>query len=157
VQFGGHAYAAGLTIEEGKVDSFRDGLNEIGNRILRKEDLIPELLIDTPLEISEIDRGLHSQVSLMEPFGAENPSPVFLIRDVHISGLRLIGREKKHVRFQAVQNKARIDAVGFNLAREFSSVDPGQDGLDLVCELQVNDWNGRNKLELKILDLQVTG
>jgi single-stranded-DNA-specific exonuclease len=93
----------------------------------------------------------------MEPFGAENPSPVFLIRDVHISGLRLIGREKKHVRFQAVQNKARIDAVGFNLAREFSSVDPGQDGLDLVCELQVNDWNGRNKLELKILDLQVTG
>ena len=157
VRFGGHAYAAGLTIEEGKVDSFRDGLNEIGNRILRKEDLIPELLIDTPLEISEIDRELYSQVALMEPFGAENPSPVFLIRGVHISGLRLIGSEKNHVRFQAVQNKARIDAVGFNLAQEFSSVDSGQSGLDLACELQINDWNGRNKLELKVLDLQVAG
>ena len=93
----------------------------------------------------------------MEPFGAENPSPVFLVRGVRISGLRLIGSEKNHVRFQAVQNKARIDAVGFNLAQEFSSVDSGQGGLDLACELQVNDWNGRNKLELKILDLQVAG
>ncbi|KMP10915.1 single-stranded DNA exonuclease RecJ [Candidatus Nitromaritima sp. SCGC AAA799-C22] len=154
VQFGGHAYAAGLTIEEGKVDSFRDAMNDVGNRILSEEDLIPELLIDTPLDISEIGGALYGQISLMEPFGAENPSPVFLLRGVRVSGLRLIGRERTHVRFQAVQGRERIDAVGFNLAREFSSIDTESDSLDLACELQVNDWNGRNKLELKVLDLR---
>ena len=157
VQFGGHAYAAGLSIEAGKVDSFREAMNGVGHRVLREEDLIPELFIDTPLEISGIDRELHAQISLMEPFGAENPSPVFLMRNVRVSGLRRIGREETHVRFQAVQDKARIDAIGFNLAQEFASVAVETDRLDLACELQVNDWNGRNKLELKVLDLRVAG
>ena len=90
----------------------------------------------------------------MEPFGAENSSPVFLIECVSVSRLKRIGREKAHVRFQANQGDARIDAVGFNLAEELASINVKLDKVDLACEFQVNDWNGRNKLELKILDLR---
>ena len=67
--------------------------------------------------------------------------------------MKRIGREESHVRFQAVQDDARIDAVGFNLAEEFNSIDEQLDKVDLACEFQANDWGGRNKLELKVLDL----
>jgi single-stranded-DNA-specific exonuclease len=90
----------------------------------------------------------------LEPFGAENPSPVFLVQNISVYGLKRIGREQSHVRFQAVQGDARIDAVGFNLAEEFTCIDEKLDRVDLACEFQVNDWGGRNKLELKVLDLR---
>jgi len=156
IQFGGHAYAAGLTINEGNVGSFRNAMNEIGQRILSKENLVPELFIDAPLEVSEINETLHKQINCMEPFGAENPSPVFLIQCVRISGLKRMGRGDSHIRFQAIQDNAKIDAVGFDLAEEFTSIDEKLDEVDLVCELQVNDWNGRKKLELKIIDLKLS-
>jgi len=153
LQFGGHAYAAGLTIDEGSVNSFRNAMNEVGRRILSEDDLVSEILLDTPLKISEINQELQNQISRMEPFGAENRPPVFLIQKVGVSGLKTMGREETHVRFQAKQEGAGIDAVGFNLAEQFASINAG-DEVDLACEFQINDWNGRKKLELKILDLR---
>ena len=153
-QFGGHAYAAGLTINENNLDLFRNAINEVGRRILSDENLVPELFLDESIKISEIDETLSEQVTFLEPFGAENPSPVFLIQNISIYRLKRIGREESHVRFQAVQGDARIDAVGFNLAEEFTSIDEKLDKVDLACEFQVNDWGGRNKLELKVLDLR---
>ena len=154
VQFGGHAYAAGLTINENNLDPFRNAINEVGRRILSDEKLVPELFLDEPIKISEIDATLNEQVALLEPFGAENPSPVFLVQNISVYGLKRIGREESHVRFQAVQGDTRIDAVGFNLAEEFTFIDEKLDKVDLACEFQVNDWGGRNKLELKVLDLR---
>jgi single-stranded-DNA-specific exonuclease len=154
VQFGGHAYAAGLTINENNLDPFRNAINEVGRRILNDKNLVPELFLDGSLKISEIDVTLHEQVTLLEPFGAENPSPVFLVQDVSVLRLKRVGREASHVRFQAVQGDARIDAVGFNLAEKFISIEEKLDKVDLICEIQVNDWGGRNKLELKVLDLR---
>ena len=154
VQFGGHAYAAGLTINENNLDPFRSAINEVGRRILSDEKLVPELFLDEPIKISEIDATLSEQVALLEPFGAENPSPVFLVQNISVYGLKRIGREESHVRFQAVQGDTRIGAVGFNLAEEFTSIDERLDKVDLACEFQVNDWGGKNKLELKVLDLR---
>ena len=153
-QFGGHAYAAGLTINENNLDLFRNAINEVGRRVLSDENLVPELFLDESIKISEIDATLHEQVTFLEPFGAENPSPVFLVQNISVYRLKRIGREESHVRFQAVQGDARIDAVGFNLAEEFTSIDEKLDKVDLACEFQVNDWGGRNKLELKVLDLR---
>jgi single-stranded-DNA-specific exonuclease len=153
-QFGGHAYAAGLTINENNLDLFRNAINEVGRRVLSDENLVPELFLDESIKISEIDATLHEQVTFLEPFGAENPSPIFLVQNISVYGLKRIGREESHVRFQAVQGDTRIDAVGFNLAEEFTSIDEKLDKVDLACEFQVNDWGGRNKLELKVLDLR---
>ena len=154
VQFGGHAYAAGLTINENSLDSFRSAINEVGRRILSDENLVPELFLDGSLKISEINVTLHEQIGLLEPFGAENPPPIFLVQGVSVYELKRMGREESHVRFQAAQGDARIDAVGFNLAKEFSSIAEKSDKVDLACEFQVNDWGGRSKLELKVLDLR---
>lgn len=156
IQYGGHAYAAGLTIDEGNVYSFRNEMNAIGQRVLSANYLIPELILDTPLKISEVNEVLHEQIARMEPFGAENSSPLFLFECVRIAKLKTIGREKSHVRFQAIQGDSRIDAIGFNLAKEFACIDEKFDNVDLACELLINDWNGRKQLELKVTDFKVS-
>ena len=153
VQFGGHAYAAGLTIKEENVDLFRNNMKKVGRQFLNEENLVPEIFLDKKLSISEVNKELYKQISLVEPFGSENPPPIFLIQAVRISMFKKIGREQNQVRFQANQHDAKIDAIGFNLAEEFASIDLELNKVDLVCEFQINDWNGGNKLELKILDL----
>ena len=154
VQFGGHAYAAGLTINENNLDLFRNAIKEVGRRILSDENLVPELFLDGSLKISEINVTLHEQISLLEPFGSENQPPIFLIQGVRVHGLKRIGRDESHVRFQAIQDNLKIDAVGFNLAKEFAPIDEQSDKIDLACELEINSWGGRSKLELKVLDLR---
>ena len=155
IQFGGHAYAAGLSIKEGQVDAFRNTMNEVGHRHLTEENLIPEVRVDTLLSLEEIDRSFYSRMALLEPFGAENPVPCFLSRGMKFQEVKFIGKAKNHVRFRAVQGKGRIEGVGFGFADVFESVDPAADLFDIAYELNLNTWNGREKLEIKLLDIRL--
>lgn len=151
IQFGGHAYAAGLSIKEDQVTAFRYAMNEVGHQHLTEEDLIPEVRVDTIMVIEDIDLSLYSRMALLEPFGAENPVPCFLSRGVKMQEVKFIGKEKNHVRFRAQQGKGRIEGVGFGMADVFES--PATDLFDIVYELNLNTWNGREKLEIKLLDI----
>ena len=155
IQFGGHAYAAGLSIKEDQVDAFRNAMNEVGHRYLTEEDLIPEVRVDAVLSLEEIGRSLYSRMALLEPFGTENPVPSFLSQGVKLQEVKVIGKEKNHVRFRAVQGKGRIEGVGFGFAEVLESVDPGADLFDIAYELNLNTWNGRDKLEIKLLDIRL--
>lgn len=154
-QFGGHAYAAGLSMEEGSVEGFRNAINEVGHKFLTEEDLIPDVKLDTALELSQIDFTFYKNISLLEPFGAENPVPSFVSRNVKLRELKYIGKEKNHVRFRAVQGKGKIEVVAFNFASVLESVDTANENFDIAYELHLNIWNGREKLELRLLDLRV--
>ncbi|MFQ5450054.1 MAG: single-stranded-DNA-specific exonuclease RecJ [Nitrospinaceae bacterium] len=155
-QFGGHAYAAGLSMEKKNIPAFKEAVNEIGRRILCEDDLIPELKIDSVLDLSEINRELFKNIQALEPFGAENPVPVFLSSRVHIQNLRTMGKDKNHVRFKAIQEGGYIDVVGFNLGDTFASLDLEEGPVDIAYEIQVNDWNGQDKVELRLLDVRKT-
>ena len=154
VQFGGHAYAAGLTIEEKSISLFRDAINEVGHQYLKDEDLIPEIRIDTTLDLSQVDFELYRNISLLEPFGAENPTPSFQSNKIKIRELKFIGKEKNHVRFKALQEGAQIEVVAFNFADIFKSIDTLNEVYDISYELHLNSWNGREKLELRLLDIR---
>ena len=130
-------------------------MNEVGHRHLSEEALIPEVRVDALLTIEEIDYSLYSRMTLLEPFGAENPVPAFLSKAVKFQEVKLIGKEKNHVRFRVQQGKGRIEGVGFGMADVFESVDPTTDLFDIVYELNLNTWNGRDKLEIKLLDFRL--
>jgi single-stranded-DNA-specific exonuclease len=151
-QFGGHAYAAGLSIEEENVAAFRDAMNQVARRILSDDDMVPELTIDAELLLADIGRPLDAAIRKLEPFGAGNPQPVFLATNVDMKNLRLMGKNKEHARFTACQSGARIDAVGFGLAEALAALEGEAPRIDLAFEIQTNTWNGQNKLELRILD-----
>lgn len=153
IQFGGHAYAAGLTIERERIGDFRQAINTVGHRILNERDLVPEISFDAELALSQIDMGFFREVSKLEPFGQLNPAPTFLTRGVKLNNLRRIGKDKTHVRFQAMQDRARIEVIGFNVAHAFAGLS-GEDALDIVYQLHRNDFSGTEKLELKLLDVR---
>lgn len=157
VQFGGHAYAAGLTIKEDRIEAFRNSMNEVGHRYLSEEDLIPEVRVDVALGLEEIDRSFYSRMTLLEPFGAENPVPCFLSQAVKLQEVKLIGKDKNHIRFRVRQGKGQIEGVGFGLAELLESVDVTKELFDIAYELNLNTWNGREKLEIKLVDLRLAG
>ncbi len=156
LQFGGHAYAAGLTIKEENIDAFRQTLNAIGQRFLAADDLIQEIEIDSELPLADIDTQLFKKIHALEPFGAQNPVPLFLSRNVRIRDFRFMGKDESHIRFKAIQDKAGIDAVGFNLAEAFEAINVEEDRVDLVYELATNAWSGRDKVELRLLDARLS-
>ena len=155
LQFGGHAYAAGLTIKEDQVEAFRNAMNEVGHRHLNEEDLIPEVGVDTVLRLDEIDLSFYSRLALLEPFGAENPVPCFLSQGVQFQEVKQIGKQKNHVRFRVRQGSGRIEGVGFGLAEVFDSVEVATETFDIAYEINLNTWNGREKLEIKLVDLRL--
>jgi len=156
-QFGGHAYAAGFSIEESKIDSFRKALNDVGRRFLAPEDLVPELAVDTVLGLEDVSLERCREIRSLQPFGAGNPTPVFLSEAVCVRGVRFVGKEETHVRFRAVHGGRSIDGIGFNLAEVFRRAAVEEQPMDLVYEIQINTWNGREKLQLNLLDLRPAG
>ena len=155
VQFGGHAYAAGLTIKEDKVEEFRKAMNEVGHQFLKEEDLIPEVRLDTLLKLEKVNEYLYRRMELLEPFGSENPVPCFYSQTVQLQEVKLIGKDKTHIRFRVKQGKSQIEGVGFGLAEVLESVDVATERFDIAYELNLNTWNGREKLEIKLLDIRL--
>ncbi len=155
IQFGGHAYAAGLTIEQENINDFREALNKVGHRILSEQDLIPEITYDVELELSQINWEFYREVSRLEPFGQLNPAPVFLSCGVTRRGFRKIGKEKNHVRLTAAQGQSKIEVIGFQMADAFAGINDN-DKLDIVYQLHRNDFSGSAKLEIKLLDFRVS-
>jgi len=156
IQFGGHAYAAGLSIEEENIDAFRDAINEVGRKFLSDDDLIPLLKLDTTLDLSQIDFPFYKNIALLEPFGAENPVPSFQSKGVKIKELKHMGKEKNHLRFRAVQGGGQIGVIAFNFSSLFESLDITSEDFDIAYELHLNSWNGREKLELRLLDIKAS-
>jgi len=153
IQFGGHAYAAGMSIERDKVEGFRAAMNAVGHRILSADDLIPQLRIDAVLRLEDVTMNTCKALELLEPCGASNPVPVFLAENVRVQGIRKMGEEGQHVRFQAVQNGKGISSIGFNLSEEMDRLEVGQI-VDIVYQIKVNDWGGTRKAEIKIEDIR---
>lgn len=155
-QFGGHAYAAGLTIEENRIDAFRKAINDIGHRFLAAEDLIPELTIDVTLDFRDITFERYDEIQRLKPFGAGNPEPVFLSTQVRVHGIRFMGKEGRHVRFKAAQGNRALQVVAFNKRDMFEHSAAEGDTMDLVYEIRMDTWQGRKRLQLNLLDARQT-
>jgi single-stranded-DNA-specific exonuclease len=153
IQYGGHAYAAGLNIEEGRVDDFRKAMNKVGDQYLTEDSLVAELKVDATLKMEDITQEFYGELESLEPFGQMNKVPIFISRDVRARDVKFVGREDNHVRFRAFQGNQFRNVIGFNLAHAFQSIDANEP-VDIVYELRRNTWGGRNSIEMKLLDLR---
>lgn len=153
IQYGGHAYAAGLNIEEGRVDDFRKAINQMGDEYLTADCLVAELKVDATLKVEDITQEFYGEMEMLEPFGQMNKVPIFISREVRARDVKFVGREDNHVRFRAFQGNRFCNVIGFNLAHAFQSIDANEP-VDIVYELRRNTWGGRNSIEMKLLDLR---
>jgi len=153
IQYGGHAYAAGLNIEEERVDEFRKAMNKVGDEFLTEDCLVAELKVDATLKMEDITQEFYGEMESLEPFGQMNKVPIFISREVRARDVKFVGREDNHVRFRAFQGNQFRNVIGFNLAHAFQSIDASE-SVDIVYELRRNTWGGRNSIEMKLLDLR---
>jgi single-stranded-DNA-specific exonuclease len=150
--YGGHFYAAGMTMEPSNVDAFRKRFEEVVEATIRPELLIPEIVIDAELTFPDIRRPLFEILCQMEPFGPDNLNPTFLVRNVFDTGWSKIVKEA-HLRFVVQQQGIRFSGIGFNMAEKLAVVKSGQP-FDMVFKIEDNEWNGEKGLQLKVLDIR---
>ncbi|HLR26861.1 MAG TPA: single-stranded-DNA-specific exonuclease RecJ [Fodinibius sp.] len=153
-QFGGHKYAAGLTIAKENVDAFRRRMNEIASRSLTKEDFQPDLCIDCELDLSDVNMRFWKLLSQFEPYGPENLQPVFVSRDVRVVGVpTIVG--KGHLKMKVAQNGSGVfDVIGFNMHEYLPVVRNENKPLNIAYSLEENNWNGRRTLQIRLRDIQ---
>lgn len=149
--YGGHFYAAGMTLEPGKVDAFRARFEEVVAATIAPELLIPEIVIDAEVTFKALKQPFFNILSQMEPFGPENTRPILVARRVVDSGSSRIIKEQ-HIKFSLRQENDHFDGIGFNLARKFDLLQK-QQPIDIVFTLEENDWYPEKHLQLKIIDI----
>jgi single-stranded-DNA-specific exonuclease len=152
IQFGGHKYAAGLTVELDKVDEFRDAFKQVAAELLTEDLLIPEIKIDAEIQLSDLTPKFIRVLNQFAPFGPDNMRPVFAARSVEVLGQpRIVG--KNHLRFKVRSNTHVVDAIGFNLGHLLSRVKSGSK-VDVAFSLDEGEFAGETVTQLKIRDVK---
>jgi single-stranded-DNA-specific exonuclease len=152
--YGGHFYAAGMTLETDKVDAFCQKFEEVVQATIHPELLIPEIVIDAEIALPDIKKPFYDILCQMEPFGPDNLRPTFLAKRVFDTGWSKIVKEA-HIRFVLHQNGVRINGIGFNMADKMPLLDKNQP-IDIVFKIDENEWNGEKSLQLKVIDFRLS-
>jgi len=152
--YGGHFYAAGLTMAKENFNAFSDLFETVVSASITPDMLIPGMVIDAEVSFSDLNPSFYNILKQMEPFGPENMRPVFIARRVFDHGYSKIVKEE-HIRFVLKQGEIVFTGIGFNMAEKFSVMGAGVP-LDIVFTLDENEWNGEKNLQLKVMDVRVS-
>lgn len=156
IRYGGHKYAAGLSISPKNIDLFRERLKKVTDQRLQNDDLIPKVLIDAELELSQIDSDLIKLLDLFAPFGPQNNRPVFLTRNVSVWGEPYVVGNN-HLRLRVKKNGAVFDCIGFGFGDMSKPLCMKGVKLDLTYVIETNYWEETYKIQLRIKDLKISG
>lgn len=149
VQFGGHPMAAGLSIEEKNIETFRKQLNE--NCTLTEDDLCPKIVIDVPMPVSYITKELVEQISLLEPFGKGNTKPLFAQKGLKVLDSSILGKNRNVVKVRLLDPQGvPMEGIYFGDAEEFSGFLKEKDTISVTYYPEINRFRGRESLQIII-------
>ena len=154
-QFGGHKYAAGLTLLPENYDAFKSKFEEVVKESIDPKLLTPELKIDLGIELSQIDNKLMRIIRQFAPFGPGNMTPVFMTQGVRDTGWgKCVGEDDKHLRFTATQNaNEKLVCIGFGLGDKLDII-KDRKPFRAAYTIDENHWNGNISLQLKLKDIK---
>lgn len=156
LQFGGHMYAAGLTLETSAFPAFKAKFEQVVSETITEKQLVPEIEIDAVVDFSQFSDRFLRILKQFEPHGPDNMTPVFLTKQVYDTGYaKPLGKENEHLRLFVKQDnsKAGYSAIAFGGGAWISKVKPRQ-YVDIVYSLEENEWNGKKSIQFQIKDLQ---
>ena len=153
-QFGGHKYAAGLTIKEENYNKFKEVFELIVSQTIDKELLEQRINIDLEIKLEDVSSIFFETLKRFAPFGPENMTPVFLSKGVKAKEFRAVG-DGSHLRIVLtnIEETVSFVAIGFGLADKKTLLEKGQP-FDIVYQLEENIWNGRASIQMRIKDIQ---
>ena len=155
--FGGHMYAAGLTMKKENIRPFMERFEKYVTSTITEEQLVPRIFIDTELSFSEINEDFFKTMSQFQPFGPENMSPVFVSRNVFETGSgRMVGSSGEHLKLDLCQESTgqkSFSAIAFSQANHFEYI-KGGNPFDICYSLEMNEFRGNKNLQLNIRDIK---
>ena len=150
---GGHAMAAGVSVKPGKLDAFRERINEIAKKSIRPEMFQAPLKLDAETNLSEMTLVRIKEMQQIEPTGQGNPEIQLLIPNLTMSSpVYRMGKEKQHVKFWANDERESCEVIAWNLKPQ----DEPKGKFDIAVAPQVNNFNGRLSVQLKLIDWRPT-
>ena len=154
-QFGGHKYAAGLTLLEEEYDAFKKQFEKVVSETINPDLLTPEISIDMAIELKDITPKLMRILRQFAPFGPGNMTPVFMTENLKDTGYaKGVGQQEAHLKISVVQNDShKIGGIGFNLGDKLPLV-TSRKSFDAVFSLDENEWQGNVSLQLKLKDIK---
>ncbi|HZV12217.1 MAG TPA: single-stranded-DNA-specific exonuclease RecJ [Candidatus Kapabacteria bacterium] len=161
INFGGHKYAAGLSLAPENVPAFRKALNEVAREMITPEMLIPEISADTTVNVQEINTEFVNTLKQFAPYGPQNMKPVFYVSGAEIVGTpRIVGNN--HLKFRVRQmngniptsQKTVVDAIGFGLGAKYPLLKNGRREFELLAAVEENTYLGKTSPQFLIKDLR---
>jgi single-stranded-DNA-specific exonuclease len=154
-QFGGHMYAAGMTLKEENYSVFKEAFEKEVEKTIHPNMLVPEISIDAEINFSDITPKLIRILKQFEPFGPQNMTPTFLTKEVKDTGYgKLMGQEDEHLRLFVKQNGSEgIAAIGFGLGNKFN-LTTNQKLFQMAYCIDENEWNGKVSIQLRLKSIK---
>jgi single-stranded-DNA-specific exonuclease len=149
-RFGGHAKAAGFSVSATKFDELRDRLELIGRDEISDDALVPRVKVDAELALRKHGQDLPDLIDCLEPFGCDNPRPVFLSRRVRVLDRKVVGHDAPgHLKLKLADGQTRWEAIGFRQGSRLAGLD---EYVDVVYSVERDEWNGRSGTQLRLID-----
>lgn len=153
IRYGGHKYAAGLTILPENVEEFRKLMIDVSNRRLTENDLVPKLQIDSEVELDQIDNHFLDVLETFSPFGPMNMRPIFLTRNLEVLGHPyLVG--KNHLKMRVRKGDRDFDVIGFGFGDMVRPLSMRAGTIDMAYVVEYNHWNGVTRIQLRVKDIK---
>jgi single-stranded-DNA-specific exonuclease len=154
-QFGGHMYAAGMTLKEENYQIFKDAFEKEVGRTIHPDMLTPEIAVDAEIDFADITPKLVRILKQFEPYGPQNMTPIFLTKNIKDTGYgKPMGQEEEHLKLFVKQNNSEgLAAIGFNLGNKIE-LTTHQKPFQAVYCIDENEWNGKVSLQLRLRDIK---
>ncbi|WP_426095146.1 single-stranded-DNA-specific exonuclease RecJ [Flavobacterium sp. DSR2-3-3] len=154
-QFGGHMYAAGMTLKEENYKTFKDAFEKEVERTIHPDMLTPEIAIDAEIDFADITPKLIRILKQFEPYGPQNMTPIFLTKNIKDTGYgKPLGQDEEHLKLFVKQNNSEgLAAIGFNLGNKIE-LTTHQKPFQAVYCIDENEWKGKISLQLRLRDIK---
>lgn len=153
-KFGGHDQAAGLALNRNNIMELKERINKIADYSLSEEDLIENIKVEYELEEDSANLNLVDDLHKLEPFGMSNPSPRFIMRDLLLTNVYKMGKNKQHLKI-IVEDKKAYECVGFNMSYLADNFEIG-DKIDILFQLDENNFNNERKVQFLLKDIRLS-
>ena len=151
--YGGHKYAAGLSIATENIPAFCERFEREAASRLTEEMLTPRLMIDGEVFLPEIDNRFMKFLEALAPYGPQNMRPIFVARGLRVVGTpQIVGNN--HLRFFVMQNEKKLDCIGFNLGELRPRLSNGRSDIDMAFLVEENTYQGRTTIQLRVKDIR---
>jgi len=149
-QFGGHEYAAGITLESKNFEEFCDRFEELASKKFNTKDMAPKIEVDTRLGLESINPQVVKDIEMLLPFGHKNPQPIFWAGPVKVAFSTVVGND--HLKLKIQEKGSTFDCIAFGKA----ALHPLEGKVaDILFHVEINTWQGKESIQLVIVDMRL--